>query len=143
MEKWCAVGGVPMTCGWMTYPAGTGPFGCAYSGCCDYQRPKCSSPPTPSPPEMPICKHCGKPVKGLEDHYELPLDTAMGLNHGYWTCQPAEMPEVEPAPGGATYVPIVWGKCRLFLEERGDKKQGTCEGCKIAGCAAKGRLKTE
>lgn len=46
---------------------------------------------------------------------------------------PAEVPEVVAASSNPAL------KCILYDTIIGDKKLGSCQGCKIAGCAAKGR----
>lgn len=68
---------------------------------------------------------------------------------------PAEMPEVDPLPnieslkqmGGDAppiiHAPVVEGYCILYTKETVDKKANSCEGCKVAGCANRGRAKTE
>lgn len=54
---------------------------------------------------------------------------------------PTEMPEVEPSPPFVGEAPMVLGKCLLwYREDTGGKKPRTCDGCKIAGCAVKGRI---
>jgi len=123
VEKWCGIGGVPMTCGHMIYPAGTGPFGCAFEGYCDYQRPHDTrqSKPT-SPPEMPEvdrCKECGKP-RDDSKHVKYGPDEDNPVKHGF----------------------VTLSTCPRFAMKIGKKEANSCVGCTV-GCPGKGKQEPE
>lgn len=106
-------------------------------------------PETPAPPaEIPryvgdnICERCGWPL------HDDPKDgcTKDNCSMRPMPPKPAEMPEVDLHAKSISQ-PFIRGTfigfCHAWTQKMGDKEPNTCDGCKIAGCAAKGRIKTE
>jgi hypothetical protein len=106
------------------------------------------APKSPSPPaEMP---------KTPKDDRPMECDTCEMGDAENWPCQwfnqdkkkcthPDEMPEVDLTPmrmEAHQEEPMVMGRCLIYKQELGDKKAGSCVGCKIAGCSMSGRVTT-
>lgn len=93
----------------------------------------------PSPPAVcnPKCDKCGKP--GAD--YSVDGDGSTWWYHDSCRPKPAEMPEVAPEAiaNKEQPSPMIYGRCIAFYQSGVDKKANSCDGCKIAGCAAKGR----